>query len=187
MALHGDPGDAGSTGTAGAVERARAALAAAEADDTPHTTLLDSLRRVLADARVKDGEVRAEYDAIAQGPIHEAAEAQWMARAAVIQSVEDYNAAVLKVPGAQATLDAMDYTGYVPLCNTELVGSVVVHLEGMGTVNLSQLRNYTRSDLTDPQVATVDEDSVTDSNLDATGSSGGEIGVGVGVWLKIWR
>ena len=173
VAVYGDPGDVNSTGTAGAVERAGAALAAAEADNTSSRTLLDSLRRTLADAREKDEEARAEYDAIAQGPIHEAAEAQWMARAAVLQSVEDYNDAVLEVIGAQATLDAMNYSGYVPLRNSELVGTVVILLNGMGTVNLSQLHNYTNANLNDPQVATVDEDGVTDStdsNFDATGN-----------------
>ena len=172
-AVYGDPGDLDSTGTAGAVERARAALAAAEADGTASTAQLDLLRGTLADARERDDEARAEYNAIAAGPIHEAAAAQWMAGAAVLQSVEDYNAAVLEALGAQATLDTMYYEDYVPLRNSELVGSVVILVDGMGIVNLSRLRSYTNADLTDPRVATVDENGVTDStdsNFDAMGN-----------------
>ena len=120
-----------------------------------------------------DTEARAEFDAIAQGPIYQAAAAEWMAKAAVTQSVADYNDAVLEATSAQATLDAMNYSGYVPLGNSELIGSVVVIFNGMGTVNLAQLRQYINGDLSNPQVATVNDDGVTnttDSNFDQAGN-----------------
>ena len=173
MAVYGDPGELTSTGTGGAVERARIALATAEADETTSTTRLESLRRVLADAQERDSAARAAFNAIAQGPIYQAAAAEWMAKAAVTKSIADYNGAVLGAISAQSTLDVMNYSGYVPLGNAELIRSVVVILNGMGTVNLAQLRNYTNADLNNAQVATVNEDGVTDttdSNFDAAGN-----------------
>ena len=172
-AVYGDPGVAASTGTAGAVARARDALARAEADDNTSQAVLDSLRRTLATAEERDNEARAAFDAIARGPIYQAAAAEWMAKAAVTRSIADYNEAVTDVVSAQSTLDTMSYAGYVPLGNSELVGTAVIISSGMGTVNLAQLNNYTNSDLNNPQVATVDEDGVTDttdSNFDAAGN-----------------
>ena len=172
-AVYGDPATLTSTGTAGAVARARAALSRAEADETTSTAVLASLRRTLASAQERDTEARAEFNAIAQGPIYQAAAAEWMAKSAVTQSVAEYNDAVLEANSAQATLDAMSYSGYVPLGNPELIGTVVVIFEGMGTVNLSQLRQYINADLSNPQAATVDDDGVTDtsqSNFDQAGN-----------------
>ncbi len=172
MVVYGDPDSTTSTGTAGAVARARAALATAEADDTTSATLLESLRNTLADAEERDTAARAEYNAIAQGPIYQAATAEWMAKSAVTNAIADYNAAVTESLSAQATLDTMRYGGYVPLENTDLVGTVVIILDGMGTVNLAQLNNYTNANLGNPQVATVAENGVTnsnDSNFDAAG------------------
>ena len=97
MAVYGDPGNVTSTGTAGAVQRASAALERAEADATSSTVLLESLRRTLTDAQAKHTAAQAEFNAIAQGPIYQAAAAEWMAKATVTQSVADYNAAVLEV------------------------------------------------------------------------------------------
>lgn len=173
MAVYGDPGNAAIIGTAGALARASAALSRAEADDTTSSAVLSSLRRSLEDAQETDTEARAEFDAIAQGPIYQSAAAEWMAKAAVTQSVADYNDAVLEATSAQATLDAMNYSGYVPLGNSELIGSVVVIFNGMGTVNLAQLRQYINGDLSNPQVATVNDDGVTnttDSNFDQAGN-----------------
>ena len=186
MAVYGDPGNLTSTGTAGAVERARMALERAEADDTTSATRLESLRRTLANAQEADTKARTEYDAIAQGPIYRSAAAEWMAKAAVTQSIAAYNSAVLEANSSQSVLDAMNYAGYVPLGNSDLIGNVVVIVNGMGTVNLAQLRNYTNADLNNPKVATVNDDGETrstDSNFDAAGNlivpkrlTGGELG-----------
>ena len=168
--VYGDPDNVHSTGTAGAVARARAALAAAEGEETTSPALLESLRRTLASAIERDDDARAEFDAIAQGPIYRAAAAEWMAKAAVTRSIEDYNAAVTETLSVQASLDALNYTDYVPLGNRDLVQSVVLIFDGMGTVNHAQLQQYVNGDLNNPQVATVDGDGVTDtsdSNFDA--------------------
>ena len=66
MAVYGDPGILTSTGTAGSVARA-------EADETTSTAVLASLRRTLASAQARDTEARAEFKAIAQGSIYQAA------------------------------------------------------------------------------------------------------------------
>ena len=171
-AVYGDPGDAASTGTAGAVARARDALARAEANDATSGAVLESLRRTLATAEERHDKARAEFDAIARGPIYQAAAAEWMAKAAVTRSVADYNDAVADVLSAKSTLDNMNYSGYIPLGNSELVGTVVLVSGGMGTVNFAALTNYTNADLNNPQVATVDDNGVTessDSNFDAAG------------------
>ncbi len=173
MAVYGDPGNLTSTGTAGAVARAREALAVATADETTTSSHLDTLRRTLETAVERDNEARAEFDAIAQGPIYQAAKAEWMAKAAVTQSIADYNTAVTDTLSAQATLDTMNYSGYVPLGNQELVQQVVLIFGGMGTVNFAQLTQYVNGDLNNPQIATVDDDGVTDttdSNFDAAGN-----------------
>ena len=145
MAVYGDPDNTASTGTAGALERARTALERAEADDTTTSTRLESLRTALADARESDNDARAGYDAIAQGPIYQAAAAEWMAKAAVTRSIADYNSAVVEANNAQSVLDTMNYASYVPLGNTELIGSVVVVFDGMATVNYAALGQYANS------------------------------------------
>ena len=170
--VYGDPNRLTSTGTAGAVASARAALATAEADETTSSSRLDSLRRTLNTAIERDNDARAEFDAIAQGPIYQAAAAEWMAKSAVTQSIANYNTAITETLTAQATLDTMNYSGYVPLGNQELVQSVVLIFGGMGTVNLAQLTQYVNGDLSNPQIATVDDDGVTDtsdSNFDRAG------------------
>ena len=173
MAVYGDPGNLNSTGTAGTVAVARAALAAAEADETTSSIRLESLRTTLNRAIESDNDARAEFNAIAQGPIYQAGVAEWMAKAAVTQSIADYNDTVMETLSAQASLDIMSYSGYVPLGNPELIQSVVVVLNGMGTVNLAQLTQYVNGNLNDPQVATVNDNGVTDttdSNFDVAGN-----------------
>ncbi len=172
-AVYGDPGDNRSTGTAGALHRARTEFEQAEADDATSEVRLEALRRALTTAQERHDAAKAEYDAVAQGPIHRAATAEWMAKAAVTRSIADYNDAVDGTLDSRTRLDAMNHDGYVPLGNGELVGNVVVIVEGMGIVNLATLRDYTNADLTNLQVATVDEDGVTDttnSNFDAAGN-----------------
>ena len=173
MTAYGNPGEVTSTGTAGAVQRARAALEHAEADATSSTALLESLRKALTDAQAKHTAAQAEFNAVAQGPIYQAAASEWMAKAAVTRSVSEYNAAVQEANSTQVTLDSMNYDDYVPLGNSELVGTVVVIVNGMGTVNFAQLNNYINGDLSNPQVATVADNGVTtttDSNFDAAGN-----------------
>lgn len=172
IVAYGDPGNTASTGTAGEVQRARAALNRAEANSASSATLLASLRDTLEDAQAKHLRAQAGFNAIAQGPIYLAAAAEWMAQSLVEQTVESYNTAVTETNSAQVTLDSMNYGDYVPLGNNELTSTVVIITNGMGTVNLAQLYNYTNADLSNPQVATVTENGVTtttDSNFDATG------------------
>lgn len=173
MAVYGDPGNAASTGTAGALQRARTALENAEADDTTSAARLRILCDAFDDAQEADTKARAEFNAIAAGPIYEAGVAEWMAKAEVTQSVEDHNTAVTETLSAQATLDTMNFPDYVPLGNAELVQSVVLILNGMGTPGFAQLTQYVNGDLNNPQTATVDDDGVTDtseSNLDRAGN-----------------
>ena len=171
MVVYGDPDNTASTGTAGALERARTALERAEADDTTTSFRLETLRTALAGAQDADTRARAEYDAIAQGPIYQAAAAEWMAKAAVKQSVADYNSAVVEATNAQSVLDAMNYAGYVPLGNSELIGSVVVIFDGMATVNYAALGQYANS--RGDRVAEANSSGVwntSQSNFDAAGN-----------------
>ena len=171
MAVYGDPGNAASTGTAGAVERARTALENAEAVDTTSATRLRVLRDALEDAQEEDKEARAEFDAISAGPIYQAGVAEWMAKSAVTNAIEDYNDAVQDSGDAKSVLDSMDYDDYVPLGNSELVQTVVVITNGMGLVNLAALRNYTNAD--GDQQATTNSNGVHDtsqSNFDRAGN-----------------
>ena len=168
--VYGDPDNTADTGTAGAVQRARTALEHAEADDTTTATRLETLRESLADAQEADAAARAEYNAISRGPIYQAAAAEWMAKSAVTQSVADYNSAVTKTNEAQRVLDAMNYAGYVPLGNPELIRDIVAIVDDTGTVNLGALRQYTNA--IGNQVAQANSSGVYDtsqSNFDAAG------------------
>ena len=171
MAVYGDPGDAASTGTAGALERARTVLENAEADDTTSATRLRILRDAFDDAQEADTEARAEFNAIAAGPIYTAGVAEWMAKSAVTNAVEDYNQAVQDANDAASVLNSMNYSGYVPLGNPELVQTVVLIIDGMGLVNLGALRNYTNAD--GNQQASTNSNGVHDtsqSNFDRAGN-----------------
>ena len=171
MVVYGDPDNTASTGTAGALERARAALGRAEADDTTTSFRLETLRKTLSDAQLADTKARSEYNAIAQGPIYQAAAAEWMAKAAVKQSVADYNSAVVEANNAQSVLDTMNYADYVPLGNSELIGSVVVIFDGMATINYAALGQYANS--RGDRVAEANSNGVwstSQSNFDAAGN-----------------
>ena len=167
--VYGDPDITADTGTAGAVERARTALEHAEADDTTTSTRLAALRTALANAQEADAAARAEYNAIAQGPIYQAAAAEWMAKAAVTQSVAGYNSAVAKTNEAQRVLDAMNYTGYVRLRDTAQLDGLIT---ANGTPNLTNIRNY--ANLTDAgtNVATQNDDGTItgNGNFDVAGN-----------------
>ena len=171
MAVYGDPGDASDSGTAGAVQRARTVLENAEADETTSAARLQFLRNELEDAREEDTEARAEFDAIAAGPIYEAGVAEWMAKSAVTNAIEDYNSAVVEASDARIVLDSMNYDDYVPLGNSDLVQTVVLITNGTGLVNLAELRDYVNAD--GDQLATAGSNGVYDtsqSNFDAAGN-----------------
>ena len=51
----------------------------------------------------------------------------------------------MEATSAQSVLDTMNYANYVPLGNTELIGSVVVVFDGMATVNYAALGQYANS------------------------------------------
>ena len=163
VAVYGDPGDAADTGTAGAVRRARTALANAEADENSSATLLRIRRDALEDAQEADAAARAEFDALAAGPIYASGVAEWIAQSAVTNAIEDYNGAVQETSDAGTVLNAMEYADYVPLGNSELVQTVVVITNGTGIVNISALRNYTNAD--GDQEATTNSNGVHETSL----------------------
>ena len=160
-AAYGMPGDTTSTGAKGVLDAANMALAMGIADGAMGATLTllqDAVKR--ADEAYQ--KAKAAFNAQAGGPIYQAGVAEWMAKAAVTQSVVDYNMQVTMTNAAQTALDAMTYTNadgsasaWVPLGNTELFAGtspVVTITDGMGTVNIAQLVQYTNADLAAPQV-----------------------------------
>ena len=179
MAVYGDPGNAADTGTAGTVRQARMDLERAEADDATSASRLRTLRAALAAAEQADAAARAGFNAVTNGsiddatanPIYAAAVAEWMAKSAVTQSVADYNSAVVRANDAQRVVDAMNYERYVPLGNSELIGTVVVTVNGIPTINLRELLQYANRD--GGVVAKADANGVydtSDSNFDAAGN-----------------
>ena len=179
MAVYGDPDNAADTGTAGAVQRARTALERAEADDATRASRLTSLRAALTRAQEADTAARAAFNVISSGPvddamvnpIYAAAVAEWMAKSAVTRSIAEYNTAVLSTNGAQRAVDALSYARYVPLGNSELIGNVIVNVNGVTIVNLLRLREYVNAD--GDMVAQADADGVYDisaSNFDTAGN-----------------
>ena len=176
---YGDPGDTTSTGAKGVLDAANMALAMGIADGTTGaalTLLQDAVMR--ADEAYKTA--KANFDAQAGGPIYQAGAAEWMAKAAVAQSIVDYNARVTDTNAAQTALDAMTYTNadgtvsaWVPLANIDLF-TVVPITDGMaGDINLAEMVDYANADLTDPHVATVAMNGVTtttNSNFDLAGN-----------------
>ena len=179
MVVYGDPGNAADTGTAGTLQQARMALERAEADDATSASRLRTLRAALATAEEADAAARAGFNAITTGsiddatanPIYAAAVAEWMAKSAMTQTVANYNSAVGRAYEAQRVVDAMNYEGYVPLGNSELIGTVIVTVNGVATVNLRELLQYANRE--GDMVAQADEDGVydtSDSNFDAAGN-----------------
>ena len=160
QAVYGDPGDTTSTGAKGVLDAASMALAMGIADGAMGATLT-LLQDAVTRAQEAFDKAKADFNAQAGGPIYQAGVSEWMAKAAVTQSVADYNTQVTMTNAAQANLDGMDYDNadgnsiWVPLGNTELFagGSPVVTIaDGMGTVNIGQLVQYSNGDLTTPQV-----------------------------------
>lgn len=179
MEVYGDPDVATDSGTAGALARAAKALEDAEADETTSTARLTVLRTQLGNARAADTEAREKFAAVTGGtiddaaanPIYAAAIAEWMAKSDVTRAVADYNAAVDSANRSQLAVDVLNYGGYVPLGNSDLVDEIVVDVGGEPTVNLARLREYVNA--TGNTVATVDSDGVydtADSNFDVAGN-----------------
>ena len=149
----------GTGGTKSAVDAARMALNTAIRNDASESRLED-LREELEEAEAADRKARAELDAVGQGPIYQAGIAEWMAKGAVENAVDDWNDAVNAVTnddsdGTQDVLDASVYMrdddadqhtrGYIALradpngTDEQSVGRVV---NANGTVNYSNLRLY---------------------------------------------
>ena len=153
MAVYGNPGDNDSTGTAGALAAAQKALSD-QIERGTEGSALEPFQEAVTEAQDAHTKARAAFNDIAGGPIYQAGVAEWMAKATVTKSIVDYNAQVVKANMAKADLDALDFGSYVPLGNPELVGVtgetgrvVTIAANGMATVNLDQLIQYTNSDL----------------------------------------
>ena len=169
-AVYGDPTMADSKGAKGTLDTAQKKLAMAPASNTDAEN--KALQDAVDDAQKAYDRAKAAFDAVSAGPVYQAGVAEWMAQAAVIDAVDDYNTKVDNANMAKTTLDEMDYGTYVPLINTELTSAVVTVSEGMGMVNaIAALQNYANHDGT--QVATVDSTTgVTNSdnsNFDING------------------
>ena len=165
-AVYGDPLDATSKGTAGALAGANKALSDAIAAGTSGTAL-EPLQKAVTDAKAANDKAMSALTDASGGPVYQAGIAEWQAQAAVTNAIAAYNGQVTKTNTALTELNALRYkqTGdtndadtskYVPLGNGELVGTVVTIDMGMGTVVLTELIQYTNSDLnaTTPQVGT---------------------------------
>ena len=170
IAVYGDPGIDTDTGTNGALRQAREALQRAEADDSTTTSELGILRDAVEDAEELDMRARAEFNALAHGPIYQAGVAEWMAKATVTQAVANYNAAVDKAGDAQRLVDAMNYSRYVPLGRSDLVNTVVLIVGQTTTINFDALRTYI--DASGTRMAEADADGVYDTTLSNFDSSG---------------
>ena len=188
--VYGNPADNASTGTAGALATAEKNLADELKKTTPNETVVTQLTNAVTTAQTAHNKALAAYNAVSAGPIHQAGAAEWMAQAAVVKSVVDYNAQVTKTNTAKSTLDGKAYftyaanTGvqgrskYVPLGNNELITgdtAVVTIADGMGTVNHDQLTQYTNADLNAPQIGIAaiagNADDVDGTNSDTSASN----------------
>ena len=179
VAVYGDPG--GTTGGS-ARDLAAAQKALGDAIEAGRTgASLTSLETAVTRAQEAHNKAMGAFSDASAGPIYQAGVAEWMAKAAVTKSIGDYDKAVGAANMAKTALDELNYATYVPLGNGELTATVVTIADGMATVNLNQLIQYSNADLNTPQVATVtldnpttpvNEGGVTDSsqsNFDAAG------------------
>ena len=99
---------------------------------------------------------KAEFDALAAGPIYQAGVAEWMAQSDVTNALAAFNTAVGMASTALTALDALQYASftvdedgmvgdpvskYVPLVGTELITAATDGMGMVGTVaRASQLR-----------------------------------------------
>ena len=171
-AVYGAPQTTSDTGTAGALEAAQKALTTAIENGLTGSSLKPAEDGVAAAQKAHD-EALAIFTGASAGSIYRAGVAEWMAKAAVTKSIEDYNKQVGKTVDAQMTLDHLDYSKYVSLINDSLL-SVVDVTNGMavGDPDLSELATYANAIVGMSTVATVSDVGVTssaDSNFDVAG------------------
>ena len=184
--VYGDPGDA-TTGAAGALDDAREALAMANADTTE--AQLKVLQDAVDEALAEYNKQKAEFDAIASGPIYAAGVAEWMAKSDVTNAIAAYNTAVGMAATTKTALDGLNYatpsvdndgnaatptSKYVPLgAPNALVGGAVTISNGMVTIGTAEaLRTYANAD--GSNFATVDSmtgvTTIGTSNFDRNGN-----------------
>ncbi|WP_428099686.1 YadA-like family protein [Candidatus Rariloculus sp.] len=156
--VYGPPGAATPGGSMAVVTAARKALTDAQAvpnNEGGIKVAQDALDDAL---ETHTANVNA-YNSASQGPIYQAGVDEWMAKAAVSKTINDYNKAVTKIVGdpeevadngSKGALDTLSYADYVPLGNDELIGDTpvtnpVTITDGMAAVNLEALRQYTNA------------------------------------------
>ena len=197
VAVYGKPEET-SGGTARALEAAQERLSdAIEAGRTGAS--LTVLEGAVERAQTAHDKARAAFTDASAGPVYQAGVAEWMAKAVVTQSIEDYDEAVAEANNARGVdgsgglltprtigggaiyvdgLDGLDYADYVPLGNDDLISAVFTAVEladGMiGSDELpapAALQKYANADFATPSVATVSD------GLDADGEDDGTEGV----------
>ena len=173
VAVYGAPGDADSKGSAGEVADKQKALTTALEGRTAtfdNAVAIEFAQEQLDEALEAHSVTVAAYNAIAQGPIYQAGVAEWMAKAAVTDSIASYNSAVMKAEDSKAIVDALDYDGYVPLEDTVLTDGLT---DADGNPNISNLRTYANLHDEGNTIATQDEETGViggTGNFDAAGN-----------------
>ena len=156
-AVYGKPEVTSDTGTAGLLEAAQKVLTTQIENGLTGTSLKSAEDAVAAAQKTHDAALAIFTDASA-GSIYQAGVAEWMAKAAVTKSIEDYNAQVVRTDAAQMSLDELDFGNYVSLINDSLLDVVTV-TNGMvvGTPDLEVLATYANAIVGMSTVATVSD------------------------------